>query len=112
MLSVKECIKLVAKEYPSFYVSGFFEYQGEYYFTIVPKGMSAWKAITDLHKVDRNTGYVTGAIPTIAFLEQPGAVEAIKKTLPLGRGALIRRLYYSYLRKRTTKEKAIEKWNS
>ena len=96
MLSVNECAALVAKEYPSFYVSGFFEYQDQYYFTIVPKGHSPWKALTDLHRVDRINGYVSGAIPTTTFLQQPGAVEAIKKTQPMGRGATLRKIYYKF----------------
>ena len=99
MLSANECAALVAKEYPSFYVSGFFEYQDHYYFTIVPKGQSPWKALTDLHKVDRINGYVSGAIQITTFLKQPGAVEAIKKTQPMGRGSMLRKIYYRFLQK-------------
>ena len=112
MLSVKKCAALVKKEYPSFHVYGFFEYQGEYYFTIVPKGRSARKSLLDLHRVDRNSGSVTGAIPALIFLEQPGAVEAIKNMALMGRYAMIRRIYCGFLKRRAMKGKVSDEWSS
>ena len=84
MLTKDECRKRVAAEYPSFYVSGQIEYEGGLFFTIVPKGRSPVKALFDLHKVDRETGAVSGALPTMSFLQQPGAVEAVENARYLG----------------------------
>ena len=89
---------MAEKCFPSFYVSGYFEYRNELYFMIAPRGIEPWKAMADLHCVDRNTGRIGGAIPIMMFMMEEDALEAMQSVQSVSLvGRLIRKIYRVYL---------------
>lgn len=78
-LTLQECIDAVKKEYPNHYPYAFVELEGVYIFSIIPKGVPANKAISDMHIVDPKSGDVSGGISIMELLQNPKFREAWKK---------------------------------
>lgn len=79
VLTLQECIEKIKKEYPKHFPYSFIEVKGKYIFNIVQKGYDPHKAISDLHIVDPETGYVSGGLSIMDFLKNPQFREAWKK---------------------------------
>ena len=78
-LSLQECIAKIKKEYPKHYPYAFVEVEGKYVFNLVQKGHDPESAISDMHVVDPETGYVSGGISIMEFLKNPKFRESWKK---------------------------------
>lgn len=78
-LSLQECIDKIKKEYPNHFPHSYIEIKGKYAFNLVQKGYDPKEAISDIHIVDPETGYVTGGISIMEFLKNPQLREAWKK---------------------------------
>lgn len=78
-LSLQECIDKIRKEYPKQFPYAFVEIDGKYIFNLVLKGHDPESAISDMHVVDPESGYVSGGISIMEFLKNPRFREAWKK---------------------------------
>ena len=78
-LSLQECIEKIKKEYPRHFPYTFIEINGKYVFNLVQKGYDPQKAISDMHVVDPDTGFISGGISIMEFLKNPKFREAWKK---------------------------------
>lgn len=78
-LSLQECIDKIKKEYPKHYPYAFVEINGKYIFNLVQKGHDPESAISDMHVVDPESGFVSGGISIMEFLKNPRFREAWKK---------------------------------
>lgn len=78
-LTLQECIDKIKKEYPKQYPYAFVETEGKYVFSLVQKGHDPESAISDMHIVDPETGYVSGGISIMEFLKNARFREAWKK---------------------------------
>ena len=77
-LSLQECIDKIKKEYPNHYPYTYVESEGKYVFNLIAKGANPESAISDMHVVDPETGYVSGGISIMEFLKNKGFREAWK----------------------------------
>ena len=77
-LTLQECIDKIKKEYPNHFPYTFIEMNGKYVFNLVQKGYDPKKAISDMHIVDPENGYISGGISIIEFLKNPKFREAWK----------------------------------
>ena len=77
-LTLQECIDKIKKEYPDHYPYVYIEIEGKYVFNIIPKGTDPEGAISDMHVVDPENGYVSGSISIMEFLEDAKFREAWK----------------------------------
>lgn len=78
-LTLQECIEKIKKEYPKHYPYTFIEVNGKYIFNIVQKGYDPHKAISDMHVVDPDTGFISGGISIMEFIKDPSFREKWKK---------------------------------
>ena len=78
-LTLQECIDKIKKEYPQTFPYVYIELEGKYVFNLVPKGQDPKEAISDMHVVDPETGYVSGGISIMEFLKDAGFREKWKK---------------------------------
>lgn len=78
-LSLQECIDKIKKEYPRSYPYAYVEDEGKYIFSLVVKGRNPETAISDMHVVDPETGYVSGGISIMEFLKSPRFREKWKR---------------------------------
>ena len=78
-LTLQECIDKIKKEYPKHFPYTFIEMNGKYIFNLVQKGYDPKKAISDMHVVDPDTGFISGGISIMEFLQNPSFREKWKK---------------------------------
>ena len=78
-LTLQECIDKIKKEYSKMYPYVFVEIDGKYIFNLVQKGHDPESAISDMHVVDPESGYISGGISIMEFLKNPRFREAWKK---------------------------------
>lgn len=77
-LSLQECIDKIKKEYPNYYPYAYVESEGKYVFNLVGKGINPEEAISDMHVVDPQTGYISGGMSIVEFVKDSGFREAWK----------------------------------
>lgn len=78
-LTLQECIDKIKREYPKHFPYTYIEMNGKYIFNLVQKGYDPQKAISDMHVVDPDTGFVSGGISIMEFLQNPSFREKWKK---------------------------------
>lgn len=78
LLTLQECIDKIKKEYPNHFPYTFVSIDGKYIFNLVQKGYDPKKAISDMHVVDPDTGFISGGISIMEFLKNPRFREAWK----------------------------------
>ena len=78
-LTLQECIDKIKKEYPKMFPYAYIELEGKYVFDLVPKGQDPEEAISDMHIVDPENGYVSGGVSIMEFLKDAGFREKWKK---------------------------------
>ena len=78
-MTLQECIDKIKKEYPNHYPYAFVEVEGKYAFNLIQKGHDPKSAISDMHIVDPETGYVSGGISIMEFLKNAQFRNAWKK---------------------------------
>lgn len=71
-MTLQECINAIKKEYPNAYPHSYVEYDGKYVFNLINKGASPDRAISDMHIVDPETGYISGGISIMVLLQEEG----------------------------------------
>ena len=68
-LTLQECIDKIKKEYPHHYPYVYVEFEGKYIFNLIAKGADPEGAISDMHVVDPETGYISGGISIMEFVK-------------------------------------------
>jgi len=78
-MTLQECIDKIKKEYSDYYPYVFVEVEGKYVFNLVQKGHDPKSAISEMHVIDPETGYVSGSVSIMEFLKNAKFREAWKK---------------------------------
>ena len=81
MLSLKECIRLIEFRCSPGKAQFYFEYDGAYYFQLVPPDMTVHGGT--VRRVDRETGEISGFYSLGVIHDTPGLLEALKRGRPI-----------------------------